>query len=157
MSTTVSTSQRLIQTPSVANRAHAVRRHVACKAAGKEQSEKEAPVPVPAKFHSSYFPEVMSKLLWNASSMRDRGRASCNVCKTTGLVTCPHCGGSRVVSKASKSARAQAQAKLASFMLDTEQHRHKQDWIVTNRCTECHGAGAITCPACGGEGFRTAE
>lgn len=103
---------------------------------------------------SSYFPELVSQLLWRASSMRERGMASCNVCKGEGHVVCPDCGGARVVSKASRRAKAHARAKLASFIDDVERPEHGDEWLVTNRCPTCHGTGFITCPACGGEGFR---
>jgi hypothetical protein len=106
------------------------------------------------KIKSSYFPDVIGNLLWNASTMRNRGQASCNVCKTTGHVTCPDCGGARILSKASARARAQAQAKVAAFLEDETQDLHRDEWLVTNRCPRCHGTGLITCPACGGEGYR---
>lgn len=103
---------------------------------------------------SSYFPQLMSRLLWNASSMRERGKASCNICKAEGNVVCPDCGGARVLSKASRRAQAHARARLASFLENEEKPMHRDEWLVTNRCPTCHGTGVMTCPACGGEGFR---
>lgn len=123
----------------------------------KAQAKKPTPEQADITEHvdqSSYFPGLMSRLLWNASSMRDRGKASCNICKTAGNVVCPECGGARVLSKASKRAQAHARARLASFLEDVDQPRYRDEWLVTNRCPRCHGAGVMTCPACGGEGYR---
>jgi hypothetical protein len=175
------------------SRRPALRCKTVCCAKPKQDDVK---APIPTKTQSSYFPQVVSNLLWNAASTRNRGKASCNVCKTEGAVlsqindcslssyeqhssdtnsfetreedkfrmqqgvssagsvVCPECGGTRVVLKETNAAKAHAQAKVAAFMSGKEQKFTKGDWMVSNRCKACHGTGCITCPACGGEGFR---
>jgi hypothetical protein len=115
------------------------------------------------KTSSKLFPDAVSNLLWNASTLISaRGEASCNVCHREGFVTCPECGGQRVVSSTGEftTAKAHAQARLSRVLPGAKAIRASkggEGWRVSNRCPSCRGAGVIECPACSGAGVRTAQ
>jgi len=45
-------------------------------------------------------------------------------------------------------------AQKLKGLLGVERAEYSTDWLVTNRCRRCHGAGSWVCPDCGGVGVR---
>lgn len=72
-----------VSTRAVGCGTHALRCKTVCCA--KKQQDDSIQAPIPTKTQSSYFPQIVSNLLWNSASARERGKASCNVCKTAGV------------------------------------------------------------------------
>lgn len=55
-----------------------------CCAKPKQDDSQTINAPIPTKTQSAYFPQIVSNLLWNSATTRNRGKASCNVCKAKG-------------------------------------------------------------------------
>jgi len=90
----------------------------------------------------------VQNLLWNSATSRSRGKTSCAVCKTKGVVACPACQGVRVSTSGISSARQQIRKQSAA-----QDSSPRRTGLITNRCSQCHGKGVVTCTNCSGSGY----
>jgi DnaJ-class molecular chaperone len=102
------------------------------------------------------FSAVVQRLLHRAASSLTRGTTTCLSCKGQGTCTCPACHGTGITNKdARQNVMRHTTQKLRS-VLGGERSEYHSDWLTSNRCRRCHGAGVMVCPTCQGLGTRHA-
>ncbi|WIA33553.1 hypothetical protein OEZ86_006677 [Tetradesmus obliquus] len=102
------------------------------------------------------FGALVDFFLNRASSSLTRGTATCLTCKGVGACECPLCKGAGIMDKeASRMNTMRHAAQKMKQVLHVDRANYNTEWLQTNRCRRCHGAGRVACPTCGGLGVRT--
>lgn len=100
------------------------------------------------------FSAVVERLLHRAASSLTRGQTTCLTCKGQGTCSCPACHGTGITDRdARQNVMRHTTQKLRS-VLGADRAEYHSDWLTSNRCRRCHGAGVCVCPTCQGLGNR---